>query len=150
MDPTNTILADLPALLAADTTTLAPATLACKLMLSQQTFTPNPALVVGDLLEATFDGYAALTGAVGTQLSGQDPTSGNYFTEMKIPVGGWRFATTGVTHLPQTIFGFALVDNAKAVIYGSALFPQPITLNAIGQVIEVDSLRFVFNPNAIS
>lgn len=150
MVPTNLIIADVPALLAADTSTLAPASNPPSVTLVAGPFTPSPATIPGDLVAPTFDGYAAIACAVGAQLTGQDPFTLSYFTEMKIPTGGWRWAVTGTTNLPQTIYGVALVNHGSTVVYGSAVFPTPIVLNAVGQVIEVPNLRFTFNSNAIS
>lgn len=149
MTPGNAIISDIPVLLAADAGTIASATLACKVKLVKAPFTPSPTLVPADVTVADFDGSTPITCATGAQNSGNDPLTGNYFTEMKIPVGGWRWTVSGTTNLPETIYGFVLEDNAGAIVYGSALFPTPITLSSVGQVIEIPSIRFTFLANGI-
>jgi hypothetical protein len=150
MKPTNTILDEIATLLAADSATLAPAALACHVKLIKAPFTPNPNTVVGDFTYADFATSTQLSSTVGAQLTGVDPLTLDRFVEMKSPALGWRWAVTATTNLPQTIYGFCLLDNANAVVYGSALFETPITLTAVGQVIEIDTLKFTFNPNAVS
>jgi hypothetical protein len=143
MTPTNVILAQIPALLAADTTTLA-AALALKVHLSQANFTPGPALIVGSFTEANFSGYAALSPTPGSQNVFIDPATGLRTVELKAPLGGWVFITTGVANLPQTIYGFYVTDNAGAVLYASQLLATPIPLTVSGQGIVLPDIRFSF------
>lgn len=127
-------------LLAADAATLAPAALANKIMLVTNAFTPSENLTFADLDAATFDGSTPLSAGVGVQLEGLDPETNDAIITIKSPAGGWRWETTGVTDLPQTINGFALVDNAVAVLLAAARLPAPITLTAINQVIALEGV----------
>jgi hypothetical protein len=149
MTPGNVILAEVPALLAADATTLAPLTNPPKVILAQSSFVPNPNLDPSTVTPASFTGSTPLACIVGAQLTGFNPLTGNYLCDMKVPLGGWRWITGDAVNLPQTIFGFLLVDHTGLVLYGSALFPTPIPLNAAGQVVEIDEVRFEFVPTGI-
>ncbi len=126
-------------LLAADTATLAPAVLANKIALIMEPWTPSESTVLGDVTLATFDGSTPISAGTGTQPSGSDPLTGDYKINIKVPAGGFRFETTGLTNLPQTIWGFCLTDNAGAVLLASERFDQEIVLSAVNQEITVDS-----------
>jgi len=127
-------------LLAADAASLAPVALANHVFLVMAAFVASEASVIGDLTLATFDGSAALSAGVGTQAEGLDPNNTNALITIKSPVGGWRWETTGVTNLPQTIFGYCMLDNADAVLLGCQTLDQTITLTAINQVVDLGSI----------
>lgn len=149
MQPTFEVFNRLSLLLAQDTGSLAPAANPPKLHLSKQAFTPNQNNVPADFLEANYAGYAAIACIVGNQLVGIDPLTGERLVEMKIPAGGWRFPCTGLGNTPQDIFGAYLMNDAGTIIYGAALFESPLTIDTIGQVVEVDSVRFRFRFSGI-
>lgn len=141
MLPVKAVRLQLGELLAADATTLAPAMSANKIALVQSAFVPSETLVIGDLTLATFDGSTAKAGATGTQQVGNSPATGDQIITITEPIGGWRWETTGVTNLPQTIYGFALIDNAGAVLLGTALLPTPLTLQEAGQEINLGAVQ---------
>jgi hypothetical protein len=147
---TNALLDAMADLLAADPATLAPAAGGCKLHLVQNNFTPSSSTLITDLVLATFDGYAALLAAVGAQQVFTDPVTGDRIIQMVEPLGGWHWETTGTTNLPQTIFGYALTNNAATVLYGTGRFGTPQTLTAAAQGVDIDQARFtlVANPFA--
>jgi hypothetical protein len=147
--PSQALLNRLSALLATDTTTLAPAAGGVKVHLAQNAFAPSLSLALGSLTEANFTGYAALLAAVGNQQNFQDPVTGNGVVQLVEPLGGWHWATTGTANLPQTIYGFYVTDNGSATLYGSALFSAPITLTASGQGIDIAQVRFAVIPTAM-
>ena len=136
-------------LLAADVPTLAPAT-ANKIILIKDNFALEETLVAGDLTEADFDGYAAIAGATGAQQCGIDPNTGDQIVTIKPPAGGYRWETTGITHLPETIYGFALVDTTKATLLAATLFDTPITLTESGQEITLPSVDMTIVAQPIS
>jgi len=105
-------------------------------------------LVAADIDLATFDGSTPIDGALGTQQCGVDPATQDQIVTIKEPLGGWRFETTRVTNLPQTIFGMALLSNDLATLLGYERFDVPITLTASGQVINpgVVNMRMVAQP----
>lgn len=141
MLPMKDVRLQLGELLAADPTTLAPAGAANKIALIMAAFTPDEVLVVGDLTLATFDGSTPIAGATGTQQVGNDPATGQQIITNKEPLGGWRWETTGLTNLPQTIYGWALLDTALAVLLGVELLPTPVALTEIGQEINIGTAK---------
>lgn len=124
-------------LLAADDTTLAPAANANKIALVKASFTPGPNLAIADLTFADFDGSTPILGTTGAQLESVDPQTGDFLIDIKPPAGGYRWETTGVTNLPQTIYGFALTNNAGTVLLAAETFSSPINLTAINQSVDV-------------
>ena len=136
MDATLAIREAMVALLAADAATLAPAADANKIALVMNEINPGEALTFADCTLATFTGATPIAAGTGTQPSGTDSFSGASVISIKVPAGGFRWETTDAVNLPQTIYGFILVDNAVAVLLAAARFDTPITLTAAGQVIE--------------
>jgi len=134
--------------MAANAAFLAPATDPNEIALIKADFAEEENLVIGDLTLADFDGYAAIPGIVGAQQVGVDPVTGEQVVTVKEPAGGWRWATTGVTGLPMTIYGFALCTEAAAALLAVYRFPTPITLTASGQEINIGAatFRFVVQP----
>lgn len=143
MIPSSAILTQFTTLLAADTTTLA-AVVPPEVALIKSAFVPAPDLDISTLTEADFDGYASITATAGTQLAVIDPATGDNMTQIKEPAGGWHWVTTGLTNLPQTIYGFVLVATAPplATLYGAQLLATPIVLTGVGQVVDLPPVRF--------
>lgn len=142
MQSTRALREKMAQLLAADATTLAPAADANIVALVMAAFTPGEGMVVGDLTLATFDGSTPLAAGVGTQPEGLDPNTADAIITIKSPVGGWRWETTGVTNLPQTIFGYALLNDDGTVLLGADTLPDTITLTAVNQVIQLPDVSF--------
>lgn len=137
MTPTITLRKALMDLFAADPSTLAPAANANKMALVKNDVAENENIVFANLELADFDGSTPINGVVGAQETATDPASGESVITLKEPAGGWRWETTGVTNLPQTIYGVALVDNAVGVLLAYARLATPITLTATGQLIDL-------------
>jgi len=127
-------------LLAADTATLAQAADANVIALIMADFTPSEATVVGDVTLATFDGSTPLAAGLGAQAEGLDPNNTDSLITIKSPVGGWRWETTGVTNLPQTIFGYCLLNDALDTLFACEKLDDPITLTAVNQVVELSNV----------
>lgn len=109
--------------------------------LAQAAFAPSPTLVVGDLTEATFDGYAEVDlGAAGPTVS-SDPGNGDVLLTFPLPVGGLHWQCTGGTGLPQTIFGWYAVNQAGTILYASGTLEAPVVISASGQSLDLDYLR---------
>lgn len=150
MVPTQVMLTAAARAIATDTTTLA-AALFLKVYLVKAPFTPGGNLVVGDLTPADFAGSTAIANTSAVMLLYLDPATGEWIIEVPPPVGGWHWQTTsGVTNLPQTIYGWACVDNTSAILYGSDLLPSPLLLNANAQGVDVPAVRFRVNQAALS
>lgn len=124
-------------LLAADAATLAPATDANTMCLVKSNFNPTEQITVDDLELADFDGSAPLEVETGTQPEGLDPVSSASVITLKPPAGGWRWETTGVTNLPQTIYGRALMNDDQTILFAVEKFTTPIILTASNQVINL-------------
>jgi len=129
-------------LLAADTATLAPATDANLVCLVMATFTPSEQTVAADLTLATFDGSDPIAVELATQEEGLDPLTADAIITLGPPAGGFRWESTGTTDLPQTIYGFALMNEAMTVLLGCQTLPEPVTITAINQVINAGNLNF--------
>lgn len=145
MTPTTVLLVALQNELATDTDGLAAAT-ALHAHLIKEPFTPDNSTDFTTLTEADFDGYAALGAGTGVQQQFSDPVTGRLVVQMKEPAGGWHWQTTGVTNLPQTIYGVVLTNTDDDETFGAVLFDTPITLTGTGQAIDVPFLRFEFIP----
>jgi hypothetical protein len=149
VQPTQAIFEQRDKLLSADTTTLAPVANACKVALIVEPFVPGPDTDFTALTEATFDGYAKITGATGTQIQTIDPLTGASKVQMKLPAGGWVWETTGVTNLPQTVYGWCLVDNAATTTYGSGIFDTPVELTGVNQQVTIPQVEYVTQPGTM-
>lgn len=148
MLPMKAIRLALGEALAADATSLAPAADANKIALIASDFVLDETLVIGDLTLATFTGSTPLLGAIGTQLAGVDPLTGEQIITIKEPAGGYRWECTAAPGAPETIYGFALVDNAGTGLLAVELLPEPITIAAVGDQIDIGNatLRMVLAP----
>jgi len=140
MLPIKAIRLSLGELLAADTAYLANAA-ALKIALIMAEFTPTEDLAFADITLADFTGSTPLAFGTGTQQAGNDPDTGDQRVTMKDPAGGLRWETTALTNLPQTIYGFALLDNAGTVLLATELLPVPLALTEVGQEVTIGSAR---------
>lgn len=114
-------------------------------------FTPDENLTFADLTFADFDGSTELSAALGDQQTGEDPLTGDQLITMIEPAGGWRWTVTGVTNLPQTVYGYALIDTAAGTdLLGVAKLPTPIPLTAVGQEINIGTVAFRLNQQLAS
>lgn len=133
MIPTLAVREQMAKLLAADPTTLAPAGAANKIVLIKAPFTPSENTDIGTLAVADFDGSTPIAGATGTQPESLDPNTLDSLIDISPPLGGYRWETTGITNLPQTIYGYALVDDAGTSLLASELLPVPVNLTGVNQ-----------------
>jgi len=140
MLPTRDVRTQLGELLAADTTTLAPAA-ANKIALISAPFSPNEDLEFADLTLATFTGSTPKAGAAGTQQVGIDPATGEQVITNLAPAGGWRWECTAAPTPPQSIYGFALVDNAVAVLLATEALATPVTITNVGDFIDLGAVK---------
>lgn len=141
MLPMRTLRLQLGELLAADATTLAPAADANTVALIKSNFAIGETLVAADLTLANFATSTPLPAGVGPQLVGLDPVTGDQIITIKEPAGGFRWEVTTTADLPQTIYGFALFNDDQTILLGVELLPVPITLNAVGQQVDLGSVK---------
>jgi len=127
-------------LLAADDTTLAPAADNNVVALMMETVAVNENLTPDDLDLATFTGATPKLAGLGTQQAGIDPATGQQRVTILEPAGGWRWETTDAVNLPQTIYGFALLNEALDELYGVQLLDTPVVLTAAGQEINIGTV----------
>lgn len=104
------------------------------------TYTPN--LVLADLTLADFDGSTPIAqDAVPSTYT--DPLTGDSVIALTAPAGGFQWVTSGVTNLPQTIYGYALTDAAGTTLVAvTDPLTTPIPLTATGQGIDAGELGF--------
>jgi len=149
MVPTLALREKAMQLLAADTATLAPAANAKKIALVKVDFPPAETLVFADLDLADFDGSTPLDLGLGTQAEGLNPGTTDAVIDLKLPAGGLRWETTGLTNLPQTIYGWALLDNAGTLLMASGIFEDPITLTAVNERVDVTQAKITQQANSM-
>ena len=142
MLPVKAIRLTVGSLVAADATYLAPAADANKIALVKASFTPDENLVIGDVTLADFDGSTPLLVGVGAQNVGLNPATGDQRITLKDPAGGFRWVTTGLTNLPQTIYGAILMNNAGTTLLAMEVFDTPLVLQEVGQDVVRGSFGF--------
>lgn len=137
MIPTTAIRRKAMQLLAADAATLAPVADEIFIGLVKEQFNSSEALAFAGITLADFDGSDPIPLTVGAQDEGIDPVDNSSRIDLSPPIGGFRFVVTGATNLPQTIYGYVLLNHAKTGVLASELLETPINLTAIDQVIDV-------------
>lgn len=130
-------------LLAGDIPTLAPAA-ANKIALVANNFVLDENLVLTDFTLASFTGSTPLAGTAGAQDVGIDPTTQDQVITNIAPAGGWRWECTGAPAVPETIYGYVLLDNAAAVVLAMALLPTPVSIANVGDFIDLGAVTFTF------
>ncbi len=151
MIPTLAIREKAMQLLAADAASLAPADPnGNKMALVMAAFVPAESLVFADLTLATFDGSTPIVSGGGTQPEALQPSTNDSVIDLKPPAGGFRWETTGLTNLPQTIFGAVLLNNAADLLLASALFDTPITLTAVNQRVEFNEAEITQRADSLT
>jgi len=149
LTPTRTITDSIAALIAANSTGLGEAVVK-NVTLVIANFTPGPDLAFADLTVATFDGATPLVSPSGAQLAFTDAITGLRVIQMKDPAGGFHWVTTGVTNLPQTVYGFVVTNDDDTITFGAEKFPAPIVLTGTGQGVDIGVIRFTQAANALS
>lgn len=146
MIPTLLLLERIGILVGSDTTTFANADnpLMC---LAKNDFTPGPGLTLTDLTQADFSGYSSRALADGAQPESLDPATGDVLVDLLPTDGNWLYETTGLTHLPQTIYGFYVTNEDGDALYCAERLETPINLIATNQsfVLPRTYLRFLNN-----
>jgi len=103
---------------------------AMKLVLYKTPVTPGPATAFADLTLADFTGYAAVAGQV---------FSAAYydvdFTALSLGEDA-LFLCSG-SAISNTIYGYALLDTAGAVLLAIFPFDQPVAVNMAGEAVTV-------------
>lgn len=150
MLPMKAVRQKLATLLAADASTLAPATDANKVALIVAPFSPSENLVIGDLTLASFAGGDPIAGTAGTQGTGNIPGTGQQRITMVEPAGGWHWKCTADPATPQTITGLALINNAGDTLLGVQAINPTVTISFSGDEYDAGSIDMTFVPQPIS
>jgi len=106
--------------------------------LFQNNLVPGPGTVVGDFVEATYDGYAPIAagGFFGPLL---DPVTNDWFTT---PAAVLHFDDTGAV-TPNTIYGFYMTDAGGTALVACQRFGVPVVMDAAGKSILISPKHFV-------
>jgi hypothetical protein len=132
-------------LLAADATTLAPASLANQMQLIIAPFVPNENLTASSLTFGTTNGLGPIACATGAQESALDPVTGAQIITIVPGAGsGFRWVSSGTFTSPITVYGIALTDSTGATLLGVAQFATPYIMQAAGYQIDADPAQITF------
>jgi len=105
-------------------------------------YTPGLTLLFAGITPSDFDGSTAIV-QDDEPVVYTDPGTGDYIVNLVEPAGGWQWEVSGVTNLPQQVFGYGLLNAAgNALVAVTPPLAAPITLNAVGQGIDAGSLTF--------
>jgi len=115
----------------------------CVVRLIAAPFTPGENLVTADLTFATFSGSASLVCQNAPQEAGVDPATQEQKVTIIAPLGGWRWECSATPGSPETVYGYALVDDG-GVLLGVALLNNPVTIAAIGDFLDLGSIEITF------
>jgi len=148
--PTRAIREKANQLLAADTATFAQAADPNHLVPLMEDFASGESTLPEDCIAADFDGSTPLELGLGAQPEGLNPGTNDSLIHLEQPDGGARWETTGTTNLPQTIYGFAHMNEAHTVLYGTHRLDTPIVLTAANQALVCDSPFYQQRANAMS
>ena len=144
MLPMRPLRLALGSLLAADTAYLAPASTPNKIALINAPFTPNETMTASSLSFATFTGSTPIAGTAGAQGVGNNPLIGSQQITILAPAGGWRWTCTAAPGSPDIIYGFALLDTTLATLLGVQLLPQAISIQSVGDEVDLGAILITF------
>jgi len=148
MIPVTLVRLSLGELLAADVDTVGPVAADNLVQLIREPFTAAETLVLADIVLADFTGSTGKIVPAGTQPVANDPATQEQVISIQPPAGGFRWETTALTNLPQTIYGYAFIDADTPQLLATAQLDTPVTLQAVGEVVDIGAveLRFLLQP----
>lgn len=149
MLPMRAVRLRLGTLLAADATTLAPASDANMVALVVAPFTLSETLAIGDLTLASDHGLAPIACATGAQEVALLPSSFAQIITLKPgATSGFRWVTSGSFPPSITIYGFALTDNGGTTLLAAQTLDAPVVVTDVGQQLDLDpvTMQFVQSP----
>lgn len=141
MVPTKLVENAMRDALAADAGTLAPPALANRVYLVAAPFVPGRLTDVAGLTLATFAGSGHKVVGVGTQQAFYDPATDRNIVQLLEPAGGWHWQASLAPAAPEVIYGYVVTDNGATVTLGSDLLPAPVTIQAVGDAVDVGEIR---------
>jgi hypothetical protein len=131
-------------LINADATSLA--NVGCSVRLAKNPAAFNRDRVAGDMDEATFDGYGVLNPDALPELV-YEATRKQFLSRLVPPAGGWAFICNGVGGLPQTIYGYFVLNSMGALI-GCEALPSPVLLTTPGQFITIPDVLVPYSKDS--
>lgn len=151
MIPTQAVFERMMELLGADTATLntTGSPTDAKVGLFINDFAPNAAMVLADLTEATFDGYVQIPADGHPHPQSLDPSNGNSRVTLLPSAGGWHWETTGLTDLPQTVFGYFVIGHG-VLLNLAKRFETPIVLTGANQSIDIQRIGMQQSFNSLT
>jgi hypothetical protein len=151
MLPMQAVRLRLGTLLAADATSLAPATDANVVALIIANFTLSENLVAGSLTLGTDRGLAPIACATGAQQVAINAQTGAQVVTLKEgATSGFRWVSSGSFPDPVGIFGYALMNNTLDTVLGAVKLDAPVNITAPGQEYNAEPITMVFTPRPIS
>lgn len=147
MYPSRALWEAMQELLAADVATLAEIG-GLKVALVTDGLLPGLDQEFGDLVFATFAGSMNKTSGAGAQQTFYDPVTSTRVIQVLEPAGGWTWEATATPTEPETVIGYAVLDNAGAVLLGAELLPEPVTISLIGQAVTIPHIRLRFREDS--
>lgn len=149
--PMKAVRLRLGTMLAADATTLAPASDANMVALITAPFTLSEDLAISDLTLATDHGLAPVACSTGAQEVALLPSSTAQIITIKPgAVSGFRWVSSGSFPPAITVYGYALTDNLGTTLLAAAQAPDPIFINDVGQQIDFDPIQMTFVQTPLS
>lgn len=118
------------------------------IMLVTNEFVPSKMITRADLTEATFDGGTRKDVPQGPQVFILDDQSGRQGIKVREPVGGYSWVCTVAPDVPQIVYGWALTIADNSQVLFSALLRAPVTINAVGNVVDLTAILGWLNDEA--
>ena len=113
-------------------------------------FAPSEQTLLSDVVLADFTGSTPIDLVVGAEPEAFNPVTNASQIDLAAPLGGFRWVTGDAVHLPQTIFGYVLLNHGSTVVMASQLLDTPITLTSFPQVIDLGDVNLSLAPNSIT
>jgi hypothetical protein len=145
MLPMRAVRLRLGVMLAADATTLAPASDANVVALIVANFTLTENLVIGDLTLGAGNGLDPIACATGAQLVALNAqTQAQVITIKEGATTGFRWVSSGSIPSPIGIFGYALLNEAMDTVLAATKLATPINITAPGQEYNAEPIQMTF------
>lgn len=141
MIPTRTLEVTVRELLATDDTMLADPLDAPLVTLIAAPFTPSSDTDLGDLTPATFNGSTPKSATAGDQQAFYDPVLGVDVVQLLEPAGGWTWECAVAPASQETIYGYAVTNQAGTTTYGSDVFDTPVAIIDAGDAVSIPAVR---------
>lgn len=106
-------------------------------------FTPTAYLEVDDLTYASFDGGEPKAPDSNPQ-NITSPSTGMPGLLLREPAGGFNYVCSGTTDLPQTVYGWAVIDSGGLLAFCD-LLDEPVVISEVGDFVTLSAI-LGYNP----